>query len=97
MQGNLDEAAGLLSEQKIKTLDLEKNLENCRQIYDSKIQELHLKNEAFQEALFSKLSGTESSIISNFDQTFTNKLGPLISGIPSEVNTKMSTLTKQYH
>jgi SMC interacting uncharacterized protein involved in chromosome segregation len=96
----LDETSGLLSEQKIKTLELEKKLESCRQGYDSKIQEITSKSEQFQESVITKLSDTAVLINNTFDSKVTEQIIPHISDVREEVDEKVDSLAKQsvrYH
>jgi SMC interacting uncharacterized protein involved in chromosome segregation len=96
----LDETSGLLSEQKIKTLELEKKLESCRQGYDSKIQEITSKSERFQESVVTKLSDTALLINNTFDSKVTEQIIPHISGVRQEIDGKVDSLTKRsvrYH
>lgn len=96
MQERLDETAGQLSEQKIKTSDLERKTETCRHDYDLRIQEIMLKNEESHKNFISGLSNAASAINASFDDKFLNQLNPLLSDIKSKMENKIQHLTKEY-
>jgi accessory colonization factor AcfC len=63
----LDEKSGALSEQKIKTLNLEKSLENCRKGYDENIKNVMDSSTKFQEVLIKKLEESYKLLTGSFE------------------------------
>lgn len=56
-QQRLDETSGLLSEQKIKSSELEKTLEQCRKDYDERLAIALLEGKETKNTLKSHLEG----------------------------------------
>jgi len=95
LQQRLDETSGLLSEQKIKSSDLERTLEQCRKEYDDKISVALKEGGRSQEALKKELvvfrQLMESSIGTQLEE-----LKPLFGSQKKEIDTKIDDLQERY-
>ena len=94
-QQRLDETSGLLSEQKIKSSELEKNLEQCRKDYDMKISTALKEHEKSQNLLKKELSDFKSL----FESGICSKLEefkPLLDAQKSDIDTKIDSLQERY-
>lgn len=94
-QQRLDETSGLLSEQKIKSSELEKTLEQCRKDYDTKISTALKEHEKSQNLLKNELSDFkslfESGVYSKLEE-----FKPLLNAQKSDIDTKIDSLQERY-
>lgn len=95
LQERLDETSGLLSEQKIKSLDLEKKLESCRLDYDTRVKELSIDVVSFRKNVIAKLDETDNSIKMKIDNQFISGIKPVMDSIENTLDAKFNSLTKQ--
>lgn len=94
-QHRLDETSGLLSEQKIKSSELEKNLEQCRKDYDNKIFRALDDHRKSQFLLKNELTGFKDIIKSN-SASGSEDIKALIATQTSEIDTKIDNLQERY-
>lgn len=95
LQERLDETSGLLSEQKIKSSDLEKKLESCRLDYDTKVKDLCVDVVSFEKNVITKLNETDNSIKMKIDNQFISGIKPVMDSIENTMEAKFISLTEK--